>query len=512
MARNETDLIPVERHLRRRRRRGLIVAGLLIVGLLILSQIVRFTENSAREHTNSVEHFKYGSIGSEIPPSGGMPYWIWRALPRLFAEELGGKGWEKFGFLYDETRPEEERELPVGVSKRRYQGIDLVWLNCAVCHTGTYREAPEGERVIVPAMPSNNLDFHGFVNFIFNSAADERFSNNRMMAEIEALGADLSLVERLLYRLLVIPETRDGLLQRRHRLGRVIAQQPPWGPGRVDTFNPYKALIFNYDMTRLPKRELIGTSDFPAIFLQGPREGMQLHWDGNNPSLQERNLSAALGAGVNPTTVDHDAIGRVALWLKTLESPPHPQRSQLDQELAARGQKIYLRECADCHGYASDAGYRFEGERLGKVEPIENVGTDPKRLDSYTQELMANQYTLFAADPKWHFQHFRKTNGYANAPLDGLWLRGPYLHNGSVPSVWALLLPPGQRPKTFTRDTDVVDLTNGGYIYTSCDPATHKDGFCFDTSLPGNSNSGHRYGTLLNWEEKRALLEYLKTF
>lgn len=512
MARDDPHLTPVERQLRRRRRRGLIVAGLVVVGLLVLSQVARFTENSARHYTDSVAHFKYGSIGSEIPPSGGMPYWIWRALPRLFAAELGGKGWAKLGFLYDDDRPEAERDLPIGVSKRRYQGIDLVWLNCAACHTGSYREAPDADRVIVPAMPSNNLDFHGFVEFIFTAAADERFSADRIMAEIDALGADLDWVERLMYRFVVIPETRDGLLLRRHRFGPVLARQPPWGPGRVDTFNPYKAIIFNYDMARLPARELLGVSDFPAVFLQGPREGMRLHWDGNNPSLQERNLSAAIGAGVNPTTVDHDAIERVALWLKTLESPPHPERGGIDQEMAAWGQEIYMRDCAACHGHMSDSGYRFEGERLGKVEPIANVGTDPKRLDSYTKELMTSQYTLFAADPKYHFQHFRKTDGYANAPLDGLWLRGPYLHNGSVPSLWALLEPPHRRPRTFTRDSDVVDLANGGFVYESCDPARHRNGFCFDTSLPGNANTGHVYGTQLNWEEKRAVLEYLKTF
>jgi hypothetical protein len=78
------------------------------------------------------------------------------------------------------------------------------------------------------------------------------------------------------------------------------------------------------DITDLTPAEVIGAADFPAVFEQGPRQGMHLHWDGNNTSLAERNLSAALGAGVTPETVDHAAIERVANWLLTLKPPPSP--------------------------------------------------------------------------------------------------------------------------------------------------------------------------------------------
>ena len=56
--------------------------------------------------------------------------------------------------------------------------------------------------------------------------------------------------------------------------------------------------------------------------------------------------------------------------------------------------------------------------------------TDRARLDSYTEALRANQNTL-GSGKWWRFTHFRKTNGYANAPLDGVWARAPFLHNGS---------------------------------------------------------------------------------
>ena len=56
----------------------------------------------------------------------------------------------------------------------------------------------------------------------------------------------------------------------------------------------------------------------------------------------------------------------------------------------------------------------------------------------------------------WRFSHFRKTNGYAGMPLDGIWLRAPYLHNGSVPTLRALLFL-DERPARFYRAYDVYD-------------------------------------------------------
>ena len=69
------------------------------------------------------------------------------------------------------------------------------------------------------------------------------------------------------------------------------------------------------DAESLPAEELNGSSDYPSIWMQRPREGMNLHWDGNNSSVSERNLSAALGAGVTPVTVDHASLARVRNWL-----------------------------------------------------------------------------------------------------------------------------------------------------------------------------------------------------
>ena len=116
---------------------------------------------------------------------------------------------------------------------------------------------------------------------------------------------------------------------------------------------------------------------------------MHLHWDGDNDSVDERNLSAALGAGVTPVTVDHDSLKRVRDWIWTLPPPKYPY--PVDQALAARGAPLYQQHCVECH---ADAHFRDgvkAGSRVGQVEPIEGIGTDRHRLDSYTSVFAANQ-------------------------------------------------------------------------------------------------------------------------
>jgi hypothetical protein len=106
--------------------------------------------------------------------------------------------------------------------------------------------------------------------------------------------------------------------------------------------------------------------------------------------------------------------------------------------------------------------------------------------------------------------------GYVSPPLDGIWLRAPYLHNGSVPTLRDLLNPPNERPQTFHRGYDVFDPIKVGFKEPPARP-TGPNGeltqpyFLFDTREKGNGNQGHTYGTQLSNEDKEKLLEYLKT-
>ena len=467
------------------RRRIQIALLVIVVGIVAVAAYFywSFHPNRPVDYADITEHFKYGSIGSE--PASGIPYWIFKVMPDMFPEKLPG-GYASLGLI-----EEPGRDLPIGFSKRRVI-VDRVGLNCGVCHTGTVRETPSSQPVVVVGMPANNLQLENYIRFLAAAALDRRFTIDNVMTAIEAR-TKLGPIEKIIYRQ-SIPLTREVLIDQGERL-EFINKRPDWGPGRVDTFNPYKALQFHWSMDH---DDSIGTSDYPSIWNQRPREGMQLHWDGNNTSVEERNKSAALGAGVTPATIDIDRLKRIEDWLLDFKAPNYPYAT--NQSLASKGETLYKQHCSSCHD--------FGAPRVGQVTPIEEIGTDPHRLDSYTYMLSSNQNTLYAGYP-WRFSHFRKTNGYANMPLDGIWLRAPYLHNGSVPTLRDLLETPDKRPKQFYRGYDVFDQKNVGFI-SNIPAEGNRQFFHFDTSLPGNSNSGHVYGTNLSAEDKDAIVEYMK--
>ncbi|MBS1816705.1 MAG: cytochrome c [Acidobacteria bacterium] len=477
--------------------------------VLVLWILVSINSDSPVLYEDIQEHFKYGSIGSEpggslLAPIGGVlpPYWVFRALPSVCADRLPG-GYATFGFV---TEP--GKDLPVGISRRRRFGVDHVGLNCAVCHTSTVRDTPDGAPRIVLGMPAQTLDLQAFVQFVLDCTLDNRLTADAVRGRYPARGGP-SLFERVLMRTGLIDRLKLQTLNLRNRMAPILAPSlPRWGRGRVDTFNPYKAIQFNWDLTKLPGSELIGASDFPSIWNQKPRQGMHLHWDGDNDSVDERNLSASLGAGVTPVTVDHPNLKRVRDWIWTLPPPAYPY--PIDAARAAQGAPLYATHCAVCHGDHRFRDGVVSGARIGTVVPIADIATDRHRLDSYTLTFAMNQYGLYPDSP-YRFTHFRKTNGYANHPLDGIWLRAPYLHNGSVPTLRDLLDAPESRPVTFYRGYDLFDREKVGFVTDV--PAANGQLFTpFDTRVPGNGNGGHRYGTALSPDDKRAIVEYMKTF
>ena len=491
------------------RRSFFILLGLLVLLPLALAAyaVARFGGDTAVVYDKPEEHFKYGSTGGEH--ESGFPYWIFQALPQVCEKHLPG-GYRSLGLIY-----EEGKDLPVGMSKRRYMGIDRTFLNCAVCHTSTLRKSPQDPPQVVLGMPAATFDVMGFERFFFECAADAKFSAGYIVPEArrlaQARGEDLDLIDRYVVYPIAIAIMRDRLLMLRDRFRFVLRQAEQgllWGPGRVDTFNSAKVL-FNFPMEKLDPKEALGASDFPSIWNQGLKRKMQLHWDGNNTLVDERNKSAAFGTGTTPPTIDLKAIKRVEDWMEQLK-PPLAYPFAVDATLAARGAPIYKQYCAGCHGAS---GQDFSGDKVGKVTPIEAIGTDPKRLDSYTYTLAVNQSTLYAGYD-YRFRHFRKTFGYANMPLDGLWLRAPYLHNGSVPTLRDLLEPADKRPPVFYRGNDLYDEKNVGFVSTEATEQGRRF-FKYDTAAEGNSNVGHdgpEYGTHLPPADKAALLEYLKSF
>jgi hypothetical protein len=477
--------------------------------LAVVWLVQRFGGDVPVDYASPTEHFKYGSTGGEHEM--GFPYWIWRVLPDVCPQYLPGKGYQSLGMVFEKNPDGSDRDLPVGTSQRRYQGIDRVFVNCAVCHTSTVRTAADQPPTIVLGMPAATFNMKGFEEFFFRCAADPKFSKEFILPEIERQGGQLDLLDRYLVYPIAIAIMRDRVLALAGRFDWVFKQHE-WGPGRVDTFNSAK-VIFNFPMAHLDPAEFDAPADFPSLWRQRQRKEpheMQLHWDGNNTTVEERNKSAAFGTGTTPPTIDIERISRVEDWILDVTPPSFSQFFPVDAELAPARR-------ADLPGLLRQLPRRF-GQRLQRRAGRQGDAAGRDRYRPAPARFLhlhagGEPGTLYAGYP-WRFTHFRKTHGYANMPLDGVWLRAPYLHNGSVPSLRELLEPAAARPASFYRGNDVYDPVKVGFVSDQAQ-GNGQPFFLFDTAAPGNGNGGHTgkaYGTELSADEKTALVEFMKTF
>ena len=204
-----------------------------------------------------------------------------------------------------------------------------------------------------------------------------------------------------------------------------------------------------------------------------------------------------------------------------------------DLDGAKRGDVVFHENCARCHGDYEKRWKETSVDGLGVAElarttkvsypqptKILDVGTDSLRheggafLEDFGRTnllIRSNEIELSA------------TGGYAPPPLEGVWASWPYLHNGSVPTLWALLQPSSERPKTFyvgravDKKTDFDRVRNG---YPLNPPGKWKTpSRKYDTRESSKSNSGHDVGifidkdgkALITDQQKRDLILFLKT-
>jgi RoxA-like, cytochrome c-like len=517
-------------------RLGLVAAAVVVLAGLFVARY-RFRDEPVR-YADDFEHFKYGSIGSEpggsvLSPEGGFlpPYGIFKALPVICPEMLPGgyrAGYQSLGLIFED----DNRDLPVGISKRRRLGIDLVGVNCALCHVGTVLDGASGQPRVVPGMPAVRTDVHRLMKVMVDCILDPRFDSPAdVVRKIGEAGVPVGPVDRLIVYPRMLPGLRAKIRKLKIEIGFLIHEVPSAGPGRLDTFNPLKGLELQWGLGPGDYDQLTGPVDFPHLWGLPARDGRGLHWDGNLDSVDETVRSAVLGVGVKPRTLDREGLDRVTRYIMQLQPPPYPY--PIDRKLARTGAALFQTHCASCHE-----------ERIGRVTDIHQIGVDPHRLDAFSAKVAADLPPALREKyqaPLFTFTHFRKTHGYVNVPLDGLWARAPYLHNGSVPSLEALLERPEARPKFFVRGSDVLDPERVGFMalpsaegsrFAPPVPACPRRGrhdwtpsaelrsllrvpqrdlFLFDATCAGNGNRGHDFGTALAPDDKAALLEFLKT-
>ena len=436
--------------------------------------------------------FKYGSIGAER--DAGIPYWIFYVLPRMFPDKLPGPGgYAAFGVVW-----EEGQELPVGFSKK-VVGFPRVANNCASCHTTSYRMQVDAAPVFVPTGPNHTLNLWAFFRFLVDCAKDPRFNADNLMAEIN-LVTDLSFIDRLLYRFAIIPITRKRLLEREQQFAWLYRDDfPPWGRGRDDAMN-----LTKYFMIRWPMDDSYGPTDMPSLWNLGKYradQGMRMNFAGDSHDAYSVVIDSALGLLGAPPKDREEFLGEVRWlieYLSAKRAPPYP--FAIDTAGAERGKHVFDATCAGCHASA----------RTGTVIPLAEVGTNADRIGTWN-ERAAREANAVVDDMgiKRAGLVEEPLSGYVAAFLDGIWLRAPYLHNGSVPSLRDLLEPAAQRPTTFWRGYDLYDPDRVGFVTSGVE--AERSGTRHDVSAKGGSNRGHEFGTTLPAADKADLLEYLKT-
>jgi mono/diheme cytochrome c family protein len=273
---------------------------------------------------------------------------------------------------------------------------------------------------------------------------------------------------------------------------------------------------------RIPKLDLEMRQnlceDVPAWWLLRKKQTMY-----HTGTAHARSVRSLMQFMLSPTTTrddfdrDEAAFRDIQAYLLSLEPPRYP--FPINKELAAGGERIFVKTCAKCHGTYGD-----KWTYPNKIVPLDIVGTDPTRFFGFSPKVGEHYNKSWFArekrpDGKEGYPSLAP-EGYQAPPLDGVWATAPYFHNGSVPTLYDVLNSK-TRPKIYTRsyrtgaeDYDAVKVGwNVQVLEGGPDPRLpgHERRKVYDTTQPGRGNQGHAFGDDLSDDERRAVIEYLKT-
>lgn len=380
-------------------------------------------------------------------------------------------------------------ELPYFYTAHRTEtGVDLVSVNCLVCHGGFF----DGRLII--GLGNENLDFTGDGSAFAEAAG--AYVGDGAEADEWRRWADRTRVAAAYQRTSTVgvnPAITVTLALQAHRDPKTMA----WSPG--PRFAP-------------PPPEPIPAS-VPPWWRLAKKNALYSSAEGRGDQARAMMLGTIFCAEDVATLRKIDAYAPdMRAYFATLQPPAWP--FPIDRELAAQGKAVFDRSCATCHGtYGTVPTYP------NRLVALTEIGTDPLLAEFFSRE--GGRFN------DWFAQSFFGETaravpalGYVAPPLDGIWVTAPFLHNGSVPTI-AALLDSSKRPRYWTRSFESsaadYDPEALGWRYTELDhgKAGAKDpkvrARIYDTTLPGYSNAGHTFGDGLDGAARKALLEYLKT-
>jgi len=487
-----------------------------------------------------MDFFLHGSMSTEV-----IPEIVLRAFFQTYPDLFPNQNLSQFGLI-----PDPKFGWPIGFSRKNVThlgGQSAIGVNCAACHVAeiTSPSNPNPVRVLGVTSHFDAEAYFGTVTVATFRTADpanmRRFasaylsladplsgekedrllemqwrrqekaitavmsgdpmgSKNVAPGELHLIAADDLRLNRKFLDKGDLAAWSHSILKLFHNMraalhipDKIPEKAPPSsGPGRNDAFGLLSAGLLDAPQPYAPVK-------YGLVWNVTNRHWV--HWDGNTRSPIGRNLLASLGLGA-PLHGKHGELDFASVKHQTdlselIQPPRYP--FAIDQTAAKRGSTHYQAQCVSCHGgVESDA----------RLYSVTQVGTDPLRAQLFTQ-LQADRFNKFLSELETtgyvpgKEAGLRSTGKYWAASMGGVWARSPYLHNGSVRTMQDLLMPPEKRPKTFHRGSRTYDESQMGY--------TDAGTYLFDTAKPGNSNSGHNYGTDLTADQKRDLIEYLKT-
>jgi mono/diheme cytochrome c family protein len=380
-------------------------------------------------------------------------------------EERRRMAFERYGFTEAPGRP---GPLPLQYTPAPKGGWSM---NCFACHGGRIGDEP------APGLPNADFDLSTFIEEV-------RFTKLKLKKPLAHL--DVGAI--------VVPLSTGRGTTNSVVFGIALGVQ------RDRDLNPRMVLI--------PPKLLHHDEDAPAWWStkHRPRLYIDAFVEREHRALMQFMLTEK-NSGAFIKSFEGD-FKKVLEWIEGLPEPKYP--GPIDAERAERGKVVFARTCASCHGTHRDGRFEYPDRHV----PLAELGTDPARHQAI-EPWMRKTYREGWFGDYGRIKVEERRTGYTAPPLIGVWATAPYLHNGSVPTLWHVLHPE-RRPKVWKRVGRGYDQEKVGLAWEEAReipknlPAVERRRY-YDTGVFGKSAAGHDYPIDLNEADRAAVLEYLKT-